>query len=132
MVKKAIQEVGKRKTAVARATLLPGKGIIRVNKRLLSTLRPSILADMINEPLILSEDTASKVDINILVRGGGVQGQAEAARVAVARSLVEFNKKLKKTFLDYDRHLLVWDVRFRETRKPNDSRARSARQKSYR
>jgi len=132
MSKKAIQAVGKRKTAVARATLLPGTGIIRINKRLLKTLKPQMFVDMINEPLMLAEDTATKVDINVTVSGGGVQGQAEAARSAVARALAEFNKKLKKTFLDYDRHLIVWDIRTRETRKPNDSRARAARQKSYR
>ena len=81
---------------------------------------------------MLAEDTANKVNIIVRVNGGGWQGQTEAARLAIARALVEFNKKLKKPFLDYDRHLLIADVRFKETRKPNDSKARSARQKSYR
>ncbi len=132
MTKKAIQSVGKRKTAVARATLVPGTGIIRINKRLLKTIKPQMFIDMINEPLMLAEDTATKVDINVTVIGGGIQGQAEAARSAIARSLADFNKKLKKTFIDYDRHLMVWDIRTRESRKPNDSRARASRQKSYR
>src|SRR3989338_6994253 len=99
---------------------------------LLNTLNPVVLRQRISEPLLLSEEVASQVDIDVLVRGGGVNGSADAARVAIARALVEFNKKLKKTFLDYDRHLLVVDVRVKETRKPNDSKARAARQKSYR
>lgn len=129
---KAILTVGKRKTAVARASLVPGTGVIRINKRLLETLKPTILRDMIKEPLLLAEELGTKVDIDVLVQGGGLQGQAEAIRVAIARALAESNKKLKKVFLDYDRNLIVNDVRFRETRKPNDSRARASRQKSYR
>ena len=133
MVKKQeIQATGKRKRALARATLYPGTGIIRVNHKLLDTLRPTIVKDRIMEPLLLSEDIWQKVDIDVDVRGGGWQGQTDAVRSAIARALVEHNKKLKKTFFDYDRHLLVWDVRRREQRKPNDSKARAARQKSYR
>ena len=134
MVKKKeiIQTSGKRKSAMAKATLSPGKGVIRINRQLLNTLKPQMLRDRIMEPLLLSEDAYQKVNINVITSGGGIQGQIEAARLAIARALVEVNKKLKKTFLDYDRHLLIPDVRYRETRKPNDSRARSARQKSYR
>ena len=51
---------------------------------------------------------------------------------AIARVLVLFDKKLKKPFLDYDRHLIINDIRRKEQRKPNDSKARSSRQKSYR
>ena len=134
MVKKQqqIQTTGRRKSATARATLSPGKGIVRLNNRLLNTIQPELLRNRLMEPILLSEDTASKVDINVDTVGGGVQGQIEAARLAIARALVEFNKKLKKTFLDYDRHLLIADIRVKETRKPNDSKARSSRQKSYR
>ncbi|MBS3168359.1 30S ribosomal protein S9 [Candidatus Woesearchaeota archaeon] len=129
---KAIQTTGKRKYAVARATLTPGKGIVRINSQNLNTIKTEILRMRLMEPLLLSGDTWENVDIDVKVSGGGVQGQTEAARSAIARALVDFNKKLKKTFLDYDRHLLIWDVRQREQRKPNDSRARAARQKSYR
>ena len=132
MAKKVIQTTGKRKRAVARATLYPGKGIIRINHQLLDTIKPDLAKDRLMEPLLLSEDTWKKVDINISVSGGGWQGQTEAARSAIARALVDFNKKLRKPFLDYDRHLLIWDIRQKETRKPNDSKARAARQKSYR
>ena len=58
--------------------------------------------------------------------------QAEASRLAIARALSQLQPSLKKVFLSYDRHLLVPDVRFKETYKPNDSKARAKRQKSYR
>ncbi len=132
MVKKNIQTIGKRKSALAKATLSAGKGIVRINHQLLDSWGNSMLKNRIMEPLLLSEDTWTKVNIDVSVSGGGVQGQTEATRLAIARALVEFNKKLKKPFLDYDRHLLIQDVRFKETRKPNDSKARSSRQKSYR
>lgn len=132
MVKKTIQTIGKRKRALAKATLKPGKGIVRINHQLLNTLSSSMVKDRLMEPLLLAEETASQVDINVSVVGGGWQGQTDAVRVAISRALSEFNKKLKKTFLDYDRHLMVNDIRVKETRKPNDSKARAARQKSYR
>ncbi len=131
-VKAPIQTSGKRKRSVARATLTPGKGIIRINKRLLATITPLLSQQRIMEPILLSEGIASTVDIDIQVRGGGWQGQTEATRLAIGKALAQFDKKLKKVFLSYDRQLLVADVRRRETRKPNDSRARAARQKSYR
>ena len=73
-----------------------------------------------------------EIDIDIQVNGGGANGQADAIRLAIARALVEHDKKLKKTFDDYDRLLLVADVRRKEACKPNDSKARAKRQKSYR
>ena len=131
-VKKIIQSIGRRKSALAKATLSPGKGIIRINNQLLSTFMPSLSRQRILEPLLIAEETASQVDIKVTISGGGIQGQADAARVAIARALSEFNKKLKKSFLDYDRQLIVQDTRHKEQRKPNDSKARSSRQKSYR
>ena len=61
-------------------------------------------------------------------------GQIEAARLALAKALVEFSssKKLEEAFLEYDRHLLVADVRRKEACKPGDSKARAKRQTSYR
>ncbi len=132
MAKKQIQATGKRKRAVARAVLYPGKGIIRINRQLLDTIKPELAKQRIMEPLMLAEDVSTQVDIDVNVVGGGWQGQTEASRLAIARALVIHNKKLKKIFLDYDRHLVVADVRFKEQRKPNDSKARKARQKSYR
>lgn len=124
---------GTRKTAVARATLKDGKGVVRVNKKLLDVIEPRLAKLKIMEPLVLAGDVAKKVDISITVNGGGPMSQAEAARLAIARALSKFSKGLEKTFADYDRHLIVADVRRKETHKPNtQGKARSKRQKSYR
>ena len=133
MVKKDfVHTKGKRKQAVARATLTAGTGKVTVNGLYLHNHGTELLRTRINEPLVLAGDIAEKVNVEIHVRGGGISGQADAVRLAVARALVEHQPKLKKTFDDYDRLLLVADVRRKETRKPNDSKARAARQKSYR
>ncbi len=129
---KVIQTSGKRKFATARATLRPGKGRITINEQLLDAYTPELSKQRIMEPLLLSEGVSNTVDIDVSVNGGGFQGQTEAVRLAIAKALAEFDKKLKRTFLDYDRHLLVADIRRKETRKPNDSRARASRQTSYR
>lgn len=125
---------GKRKKAIARATICEGTGIIRVNSRLLDTVEPEMLRLKISEPLMLAEEVGKKINANIVVKGGGAMSQAEAARLALAKGLVEYtgSKNLKKEFLAYDRHMLVADVRRNEPHKPNDSKARAARQKSYR
>ena len=129
-----IQTSGSRKRSIARATLKKGKGIIRINSQTLENFSPKFLRMRIEEPLILTPKLASQVDISIKVQGGGMMGQADAARLAIAQALVEFSKdeKVRKQFLDYDRTLLVADVRRKEPRKPNTSKARAMRQKSYR
>jgi len=129
---KEIQTTGKRKAAIARATLTPGKGQVFINAFSLKQYSPETAKLRIQEPLLLAGDTAKQVDIKIKVTGGGWNGQAEAVRLSIAKALVLLNKDLKKIFLDYDRHLLVADVRRKEPCKPNDSKARAKRQKSYR
>ena len=129
---KTINTQGKRKRAIARASLKEGKGKIKVNGRFLDNYSNQMFKLKILEPVILAEDVAKKVDISINVNGGGINGQADAARLAIARALVNYDKKLETVFSDYDRLLLVADVRRKETRKPNDSKARAKRQKSYR
>jgi small subunit ribosomal protein S9 len=129
---KIIHKSGKRKRAIAKATLKPGKGIIRINSLLLDHYQPEIARMKILEPIILSGDTAKNFNISVKVKGGGWSAQADASRLAIARCLAEANKSLKKTFLEYDRHLLVADTRHTEPSKPNDSKPRAKRQKSYR
>jgi small subunit ribosomal protein S9 len=131
---KAVHTSGKRKRSIARATLKPGNGIVRFNHILIDNLHPKMARMKLREPLILAEDVAVKVDIDVNVHGGGFMSQADAGRLAIAKALVEYTKdsKLEKRFQEYDRQMLVADVRRKETRKPNDSRARAARQKSYR
>ncbi|MFP4403110.1 MAG: 30S ribosomal protein S9 [Candidatus Woesearchaeota archaeon] len=131
---KIVHISGTRKTAVARATIKQGNGIVKIDKCLLDNYKPELAKIRIQEPLILAEKLIDKIDINISVKGGGFMAQANAIRTAIARALVEYTKSdaLKKTYLDYDRQLLVADVRRKEMRKPNDSKARAKRQKSYR
>ena len=125
---------GKRKTSIAKATVSEGRGIIRINANLLDNYMPEISRMRIQEPLILAGELSKKVNINVKVESGGFQSQTEAVRLSIARALVAFSKdmNLKKTFLEYDRNLLVHDSRYKEQRKPNDSKARAGRQKSYR
>ena len=126
---------GKRKAAVARAAITEGTGIITVNKRNHKNLQ---LFDRlkIEEPVRIAEKILGKIDFNVKidVRGGGGKGQIDAARLALAKAIVKFSgsKELAKVYVAYDRHLLVADVRRKETCKPGDSKARSRRQKSYR
>lgn len=131
---KIVHTSGKRKKSTARATIREGKGVIRINRRLLETMQPEMARMKILEPLMLAGETANKINAEILVNGGGWSSQAEASRLALAKGLVAFtgSKTLKNAFLEYDRHLLVADVRRNEPHKPNDSKPRAARQKSYR
>lgn len=129
---KPIHFSGKRKRAIARATLKEGKGVIRINNQLLDVYAPEMCKMKIMEPLILAGDDSKKVNIGIKVEGGGQVAQAEAVRLAIGKCLAKYNSGLKKIFLDYDRTLLVADVRRNEPHKPNDSKPRAARQKSYR
>jgi len=132
---KIVHMSGKRKRAIARATLKDGKGNITINNQLVEYFEPKFARMKIMEPLILAGDLAKKVDINVTVACGGIISQAEAVRLAIARALVEYSKSnsLKDTFLKYDRHLLVADTRRKEAAKPNrHGQARAKKQKSYR
>ena len=132
---KNIHASGKRKTAIARATLRQGSGLVRLNSVPIDFMEPKVSRLKLREPLILAGDVANKVDIDVAVVGGGITSQAEASRLAIAKALVNFTKsdKLKEVFLDYDRNLLVADVRRKEAAKPNrHGQARAKVQKSYR
>jgi len=126
---------GKRKTAIAKAFLTEGSGKITINKKDYENLQ---IFDMlkIKEPLKIAENTLGKIkfDVSITVSGGGEKGQIEAARLALAKAIVKFSKseKLTKALSDYDRNLLVADVRRKEAYKPGDSKARKKRQSSKR
>jgi len=130
---KVIQTSGTRKTAVARATLMPGNGIVRINSELLQNMTSDMIKLKIQEPLLIAEEASKKIDISVTVNGGGKSSQAEAARLAIARALAIYDKTLQKEFLDYDRSLLVADVRRKETHRPNNhGKARARRQRSRR
>ena len=126
---------GKRKTAVARAIIKSGEGKVNFNGKGYKTLQ---IFDKLKleEPLRIAEKVLGKnnFDITVFVRGGGEKGQIDAARLAIAKAIVKFTNsdELKKAFLDYDRNLLVADIRRKEACKPGDSKARAKRQTSFR
>ena len=130
---KIIHTSGKRKLAVARATLKPGTGKVTINNCSLDTWGTELLRMRVREPLILANKHADKIDIAVTTAGGGSTGQADATRLAIGRALIELDEKLQPVLLDYDRMLLVADVRRKEPAKPNShGKARAKRQKSYR
>lgn len=130
---KKIITSGRRKQSIARAVLKEGTGRIRVNKLDLSIVQPAMSRLKMTEPLMLAGDVAKKVDIDLTVRGGGNITQGDAVRLAIARALVEYSPKLKELYLNYDRQLLVADIRVKESAKPNHhSQARAKTQTSYR
>ncbi len=132
--KKTIVTRGKRKEAIARATVKPGTGRYNVNGKSVFTISSPILKDVYLEPLIFFDDAAN-YDIDINVVGGGASGQAQAARTAVARALLELhgNKDaVKQQMLSFDRSLLVEDSRRVEPKKFKGPKARARFTKSYR
>ena len=126
---KVLMAVGKRKCAVARAYAKPGSGRVRINKIPLEVYQPELARMIISEPLLLAGDVAKKLDIDVNVKGGGVFGQADAVRQAIARILVQVDEKLKDVFLKYDRYLLVHDPRRNEPHKPSRSKKGPRRHK---
>lgn len=125
---------GKRKEAVARATVRRGRGAVRVNHTPLELLEPEMVRLKIQEPLLMVGDRWKSMDISVHVEGGGIMGQASAARTALARGLVEWIKDpaLTEMFKRYDRSLLVNDPRRKIPKRPGGRGARARRQKSYR
>ena len=133
--KKVLVLSGKRKTAIARATVRLGKGRIRINNVPLEIFEPKLARDKILEPLFLVDEKVWKeVDINVKVSGGGFMGQAEAVRMAIAKGLLKWTKstRLHTTLRDYDRTMIAGDPRRSESKKFGGPGARARDQKSYR
>lgn len=130
-----IMVAGKRKEAIAKASITQGNGEVRINKKPYQHLN-YFKKLMIQEPIEITKQVLGNFNfnINIKVNGGGQESQIEASRLAIAKALVKFTKsiELRKAFLAYDRNLLIADVRRKEAYKPGDSKARAKRQKSYR
>ncbi len=132
---KVLTTSGKRKTATARATVRKGTGIIRINKVPLDIVQPELVRLKISEPLLIAgSEIAKALDIDVNIIGGGMMGQAEAARCAIARGIINWTNDvaLRDAYLAHDRNLLVNDVRVKESKKYGGSGARAKFQKSYR
>ncbi len=109
---KVVNSSGKHKTATARATVMKGTGKVRINKVPLELYKPELAMMKISEPLLIAgNDVVSGLDINVDVQGGGIIGQANAVRTAVARGIVEWTNDttIRDNFAAYDRNLLVSD-----------------------
>jgi small subunit ribosomal protein S9 len=129
-----IQTTGKRKEAVARATIRKGVGRVYINKLPLEILEPEGVRQKIQEPILMVGERWKNLDIDVNVRGGGIIGQASAVRTAVARGLLAWLKDpaLEEMFKHYDRSLIVNDPRRKLPKRPGGRGARKRRQKSYR
>jgi small subunit ribosomal protein S9 len=121
---------GRRKTATVRVFLRPGKGQITVNNRPFENyfLNESSRA-YVRQPLLAAE-LAERFDILILAQGGGVSGQAGAARLGIARALVEFNSELRGKLKQLG--FLTRDARAHERKKYGQKGARKRFQFSKR
>jgi len=126
---------GKKKTAVARATISEGEGRVRIDSQPVELVDPELAQLKMLEPFRIAEaDLREDIDVDVSVEGGGVMGQADAARTAIARGLVDFTNdaELRDAFMEFDRSLLVNDVRQSEPKKWGGPGARARYQKSYR
>ncbi|MEK7406491.1 MAG: 30S ribosomal protein S9 [Acidobacteriota bacterium] len=86
---------GRRKRAVARVFLRPGKGQITVNGHPFEEYFPTESARALVRQPLLATETADRFDVLVLTDGGGVSGQAGAVRLGIARALIEFNVELR-------------------------------------
>ncbi|MBC9811303.1 30S ribosomal protein S9 [Crocinitomicaceae bacterium CZZ-1] len=125
-----INTLGRRKTAVARVYLTPGKGNVTVNKKDYKEFFPvDVLQYKIEQPFKLT-DTTGQYDVTVNVAGGGINGQAEAIRLGISRALIEVsaeNKPLLK-----EEGLTTRDPRMVERKKPGQPKARKKFQFSKR
>jgi len=125
-----INKIGRRKTAVARIYLEEGNGEITVNKKPVNEYFPlQTLQYIIQQPLKLTE-TAGKYNIKANLDGGGIRGQAEALRMAIARALVEIDEQYRPILKSHE--LLRRDPRMVERKKPGRPKARKRFQFSKR
>ena len=126
---------GKKKTAIARASVSEGEGRVRINSQPVELVEPEMAQLKMLEPFrIADDDLRDSVDIDVTVEGGGFSGQADAVRTALARGLVQHHNdaELREAYREFDRSLLVNDVRQSEKKKWGGPGARARYQKSYR
>lgn len=132
---KVLQETGKRKRAVARATLKPGTGLVRINSVPIERVQPEFSQMKLKEIFLIIKDPKLKdVNINVRVYGGGVNGQVNASRMAITRIINKYlsKKRITKAIRTYDKSMLSGDKRRIEPKKWGGPKARARVQKSYR
>jgi small subunit ribosomal protein S9 len=130
VTKPLVQSTGRRKEAVARVRLRAGEGKITINDREVEDFFPNPTHRMIlTEPLRLTE-TEEVYDVDVLIHGGGVTGQAGAVRLGIARALVDLDAELRPALKRAG--FLTRDDRKKESKKYGLKKARKAPQYSKR
>ena len=117
-----INTIGRRKTSVARIYMQPGKGEITVNDRTIETYFPFELHQIIVKQPLALVGVEGSYDIKINLDGGGITGQAEAARMAISRALCEFDAEHRSALKKEG--FLTRDPRMVERKKPGRRKAR--------
>ncbi len=132
MAAKLVQQLGtgRRKTATARVFLRPGKGTITINHRPFENYFVSESARAYVRQPLLATETAEHFDVMILADGGGISGQAGAARLGISRALIEFNAELRGKLKQLG--FLTRDAREHERKKYGQKGARKRFQFSKR
>jgi small subunit ribosomal protein S9 len=125
-----IHKIGRRKTSIARIYLEPGKGQITVNSRDFKEYFPTLPLQYIVQQAQELINAKESFDVKVNVEGGGIKGQAEAVRLAIARALVEIDAEHKKTLKAAG--LMTRDPRMVERKKPGQKKARKRFQFSKR
>jgi len=121
---------GKRKTAVARVFLRPGKGKTTVNGRPMNEYFTTVNQRELAKEALAAVDNADQFDFYITVKGGGLSGQAGAVRHGIAKALVDFDPELRG--LMKEQGFLTRDARKKERKKPGQRGARARFQFSKR
>lgn len=131
---KTVQATGKKKSAVARATVKKGSGSVYINDKSLDIYEPELVRLKMKEPIRLAQEVADNVKIEVNVSGGGFMSQADASRTAIAKGLVKWSgdEEIYQRFKEYDETLVKSDTRRKESKKPGGRGARKKKQKSYR
>lgn len=122
--------IGRRKAAVARVYVSAGKGQITINKRELANYFPDATLQFIVKQPLNTLGVVENYDININLNGGGIKGQAEAARLGIARALVKINEENRPALKAQG--FMTRDSRVVERKKPGRPKARKRFQFSKR
>ncbi len=134
MAENIIITTGKRKTATARAYTKKGTGKFRINGTPIELYPVAMLREKLMEPITLIGERANSLDVEITVTGGGLTGQIDASRTAMAKGIVKLmnDDTVEELYRQYDRTIMVNDIRRKLPKKPMGKGARAKRQKSYR
>ena len=125
-----IHTLGRRKTAIARVYMTPGKGDVKVNKKDYKTYFPTTPLQYIVKQAFEVTENIDKYDVVATVEGGGITGQAEAIRLGISRALIQINEEHKPALKIHG--LVTRDPRMVERKKPGQKKARKRFQFSKR